>query len=168
MGNELIVEVKVFFLCGLCGIACGIVYDLLRIIRRTLNAGTKATFAFDILFWIICASLTFGMIFYANYGAIRWYEAVGLIIGAVSYFLSVSRMITEGGTIILNFVIKLIQRILKIFLFPFVFLFSIAKKTLAKKYSKIRKKTTKKMLTLKRFWFKIKKRMKFYVKLFRK
>ncbi len=168
MGNELIVEVRVFFLCGLCGIACGIVYDLLRVIRRTLNAGAKATFFFDILFWIICASLTFGMIFYSNFGIIRWYEGVGLIIGAVAYFLSVSRMITEGGTIILKFFMKVTKNVLKILLFPILFVFSRLKKSFAKKYSKIRKKTSKNMLTINRFWFKIKKRVEFYAKLLRK
>lgn len=168
MENELISEVRVFFLCGLCGIACGIVYDLLRVVRRTLNAGTKVTFFFDILFWIICVSLTFGMIFYSNYGVIRWYEGVGLIIGAVAYFLSVSSMITEGGTIVFKFIMKVMKNILKILLFPLIFVFDRLKKSFTKKYSKIRKKTTKNMLTLRRFWFKIRKRVEFYAKLLRK
>ncbi len=168
MGNELIVEVRVFFLCGLCGIACGIVYDLLRVIRRTLNAGPKMTFFFDIIFWLICASLTFGMIFYSNYGVIRWYEGVGLIIGAVAYFLSVSHVITEGGTIILKFFMKATKNVFKILLFPFLFIFDRLKKGFTKKYLKIRKKTTKNMLTLRRFWFKIKKRAEFYAKFLRK
>ncbi|MBR4030580.1 MAG: spore cortex biosynthesis protein YabQ [Clostridia bacterium] len=144
MDTELIFEIRVFFLCGLCGIACAVVYDLLRIIRRVFNTGSKMTFFMDIIFWIMCTILTFGMVFYANYGQIRWYEGVGLVLGASVYFLSASKMVTDGGVLFLKFVISLLKNILKVVIFPFAVIFKGLSKFFRKYYIKIRKKNSKK------------------------
>lgn len=168
MDTELIFEIRVFFLCGLCGIACAVVYDLLRIIRRVFNAGSKTTFFMDIIFWILCTALTFGMVFYANYGRIRWYEGAGLVLGASAYFLSASRMVTDGGVWFLKLVISLLKNVLKVVLFPFVVILKSLKKIFKKYYTKIRKKTVKNRLTLSRFWFKMKKRVEFYTRFLKK
>ena len=78
-------EIRVFFLCGLCGVACSVVYDLFRIARRCLKTGAAATFVLDLLFWLSSAYLTFSMVFYANYGRVRWYEFFGLLLGGFVY-----------------------------------------------------------------------------------
>ena len=161
MDMELLFEIRVFFLCGLCGIACGIIYDLIRILRRTLKVGTVMTFLFDILFWILCAVLIFFMLFYANYGRARWYEIAGLTLGAASYFVSVSGMVVDGGVMFLKALLKLVYIVLKTVFYPVFFIY----KKLSVKFCKIKsffsKKIRKNRLTMGRFWFKMNKRLLF-------
>ena len=129
---EVAFEIRVFFLCGLCGVACGIVYDLFRIARRCLHAGVTATFILDILFWMVCAFLTFGMVFYANYGRMRWYEVVGILLGGTVYFASVSRLVVDGGVCAVDALCRLLKGVLKLVFFPVFFLLRLLLKPVLK------------------------------------
>lgn len=168
MDMVLLIEIRVFFLCGLCGIACGIIYDLIRILRRTLKVGNIMTFLLDILFWILCAILIFFMLFYANYGRARWYEVAGLLLGAASYFVSVSGMVVDGGVMFLKTLLKCGYIVLKTVFYP---VFFICRK-LTVKFCKIKsffsKKIRKNRLTMGRFWFRINKRLLFLNKFMQK
>ena len=168
MDMELLFEIRVFFLCGLCGIACGIIYDLIRILRRTLKVGTVMTFLFDILFWILCAVLIFFMMFYANYGRARWYEVAGLTLGVASYFVSVSGMVVDGGVMFLKTLLKLICVILKTVFYPVFFIYKKLSVKICKIKSFFSKKIRKNRLTMGRFWFKINKRLLFFNKFMQK
>lgn len=158
MDMVFLTELRVFFVCGLCGVACGILYDMFRILRRIFNPGTGVILALDIIFWILCAVITFGMLFYVNYGRIRWYEWLGLAIGAGAYMVSASPLVTDGGTSFFMFLL----RVLKLVCSPLFFLVSKLKLMFCRIKGKISKKITKNRLTIGRFWFRIKKRMNFY------
>lgn len=164
MDMEFLTEVRVFFLCALSGICCGIVYDFIRIIRRIFNPGKAGVLILDVLFWILCAIFTFCMLFLINYGRIRWYEWFSIALGAGVYFLSASPMVTEGGTAFFLLLFKVLKFIIK----P---IFSLIRPVLAffaKIKGKISEKIVKNRLTTARFWFKIKKRMVFYGKYLKK
>lgn len=168
MEIEIAFEIRVFFLCGLCGVACGIVYDLFRIARRCLKAGAAATFVLDMFFWIVCAFLSFGMVFYANYGRLRWYEIFGAVLGCAVYFISASGLVVGGGVRVVNGILKLLGGLIKILFAPVIFILRLFFKPLCKLFEKISKKIKKNRLTMGRFWFKIKKRLDFYTKILRK
>lgn len=161
-------EIRVFFLCGLCGVACSVVYDLFRIARRCLKTGAAATFVLDLLFWLSSAYLTFSMVFYANYGRVRWYEFFGLLLGGFVYFMSISRWVTDGGVRTVNFFAALINKLLHLLLFPLFFVLKILFRPIFRIHKNFLKKMRKNRLTMGHFWFKIRKRMEFYTKFLRK
>jgi len=164
MDMEFMSELRVFFLCGVCGIACGIVYDMIRILRRVAKPGATGILLLDILFWIVCAFITFGALFFVNYGRIRWYEWIGILMGAGAYFLSASPLVTDGGTCFLMLVIKLV----KILILPILYIAKVLKSLFGGIKRKISEKIAKNRLTTERFWFRIKKRMMFYCKYLKK
>ena len=164
MDMEFLSEVRVFFLCGLSGICCGIVYDFIRIIRRIFKPGTVLVLMLDILFWILCAIFTFCMLFFVNYGRVRWYEWFAIAIGAGAYFLSASPMVTEGGTMFF----KLLLKLLKFVTAPLFSLIKVIFALFGRFKGKISEKIVKNRLTTARFWFKIKKKMVFYRKYLKK
>jgi hypothetical protein len=93
------------------GAAVGIIYDLLRAIRRRLS-GKAVTAIADGLFWIICAIGLFLLGFGVGHGRQRIFMTVLAFLGAVLYFLTASRIIfafwmlvTGGIGIILKFLL---------------------------------------------------------------
>ena len=162
------VEVRVFFMCGLCGIACGVLYDMFRIIRRAFELKTVATFFMDTVFWILCALLTAGVLFYANYGRLRWYEGVIAVIGAVSYFLSASPLVVDGGVFLVLTVKKILYILLKTVFFPLFLVLKLTNRFFCKIKLFFSKKISKNMLTIRNFWFRIKKRMFLFKRFSRK
>ena len=164
MDMEFVSELRVFFLCGVCGIVCGIVYDMIRIVRRIVSPGAVGILLLDVLFWILCAFITFGVLFFVNYGRIRWYEWIGIAMGAGAYFLSASPLVTDGGTVFLMLIIKLV----KILISPILYIVKVLKLLFGSIKGKISEKIAKNRLTTERFWFRIKKRMMFYCKYLKK
>ncbi|MBQ7039179.1 MAG: spore cortex biosynthesis protein YabQ [Clostridia bacterium] len=164
MDMEFLSEIRVFCLCGLLGVACGILYDIIRIIRRVAEFKAVGILIMDILFWVLCACLTFSMLIFINYGRLRWYEWAGIMLGAGSYFLSASPMVTDGGTAFLKCILRLILWLIS----PVFLVLKGLKAVFGRIKGKFSEKIAKNRLTMGRFWFRIKKRMIFYKKYLKK
>lgn len=107
-------ETTVFFLAVFHGIGLIFVYDLLRAFRRVFRHGNAAVSVEDFLFWILAAFLTFCFAFLKTDGIIRGYAAVGILLGAVLYHVSVSRYIVSGVCVFFRGIRMLVRGIRKI------------------------------------------------------
>ncbi len=123
-------QLYVFLAMTLCGACSGAVFDLFRIIRKQFGATTLTTSLSDILFWLIISTAMSLTLFYVSGGEIRWHEAIGVILGAVIYFLLFSKLFMGIIGWILRICTKLFLTILKIVLTPVVFLYKMIKKPL--------------------------------------
>lgn len=123
-------QLYVFFVMILCGVCAGVLFDLLRALRRAFGANSFTTSVSDILFWLAISIGVYMTIFMFNYGQIRWYEIIGIILGSVIYFLALSGIIMKILGALFNFFTKIFQFIFKIILTPLVFLYKMIKRPL--------------------------------------
>ena len=96
-------EVYVFLAMIICGGALAVVFDMLRAMRMVLNPSAVIVSASDILFWI----------------------PLGIILGAVFYFLLFSKWILKLFLFIFENILKFAKFIFKILLTPPKFLYKI-------------------------------------------
>ncbi len=88
-----------------CGLFIGLVYEVLRLLRRVFQAGKWLTALFDILFWIIAAVVAALALFIINGGNLRLYSVCGFLLGAMMFIFGVS---------------PLLMAVLRLFARPFV------------------------------------------------
>ena len=123
-------QVYLFIIFVLIGSIIGIVFDIFRIIRKTIRVSNFITYIQDILFCIIGGFIVIYSIFIFNKGELRAYEFIAIFIGIVFYFLTISKYFVIIGFIIGNFiknvtifVLKLVINLFKKLLFkPITFI----------------------------------------------
>ena len=154
-------QVLVFFAMVLCGVMCGILFDLFRGIRYRRKTSGGVVAVQDLIFWILELILVYAVIFAINYAYVRVFELIALILGSVLYFMTLSDFVVSFVSKLTYTAEKAAAFILK----PFVKAFFIGKKIscavktrLTSKYTlilnKIKQKSSSK---LKNFAVKIKK-----------
>lgn len=107
-----------FFAVVLCGAALGLLFDLLRAVRYHFRPNRWLGALGDLLFWAIATVALSGALFYGNWGEIRFYVLVGLLLGIGLYYWLASPVILHlAGLIIavfewfINLCITLVHRL---------------------------------------------------------
>lgn len=105
------------FLCTIIGGAViALIYDLFRILRKTVRTGSLVIHVEDLLFWLIVSIVMFMTIYYSNDGELRVFMFIGACIGVILYVLLLSRIVMASSLFIIRIVsypFVLIIRILK-------------------------------------------------------
>ncbi|ABR46407.1 Spore cortex biosynthesis protein YabQ [Alkaliphilus metalliredigens QYMF] len=91
------------------GILIGFIYDLYRIFRGVFKPSKKATVIQDLLFWTMIFFVSFYVLIFSNQGALRFYNFLGFVIGAVGYQLLLSNLVLRA----LVFIIRKLQHFFK-------------------------------------------------------
>lgn len=120
-------QLYVFLIMAASGAIASLLFDLFRVWRRIIRPGLISTGISDLIFWIMAGTGIFAVMFNVNSGEARWYEFMGLILGAIIYFLVFSRMCLAFFGAIANVLAKIVVIILKIVLTPIVFLYKMIK-----------------------------------------
>lgn len=84
------------------GIIVGVSYDFIRIMRRIIPHKRTLINLEDLFFWILTSIIVFQYIFTFNNGNIRFYIFLGLGIGCIIYYLTLSNIIISSITFILR------------------------------------------------------------------
>lgn len=97
----------------------GVVYDLFRIRRANFSfSGKKKAGAVfeviwicfeDIIFFLICSSVTCVFIYYFNSGRLRYLALLGAAFGFFVYYKTVGRLVMYFSVLILNFTEKVLK-----------------------------------------------------------
>ena len=82
-------ETRLFFGSILLGLPLGMLYDCFRLLRAALPHHWIGVFAEDMVFMIVLALMLEGYGLAAADGAVRYYYAVGALIGFLLYLLTV-------------------------------------------------------------------------------
>ncbi len=114
-----------FLLMCALGAALGAVYHIVVIVRESLFSSRAAVIISDILISSVCAFAVASALLYYNFALIRWYLILGLIIGAVLYFLTIGRLFFIIFSLFWKYFLKILVLILKILLTPVLFLHKI-------------------------------------------
>ena len=129
-------QAYLFLVFSLTGVAIGILFDIFRILRRSIKTLDIITYIEDILFWILTGLLILYNIWYFNNGEIRIFMFLGIIMGILVYMSTLSN-------IIIKIFSKILQTIIKILELPFKTINIIFRKiitSLTKIFTKIIKK----------------------------
>lgn len=96
-------QVRLLLQSLLLGVGIGLVYDVLRALRRHFACGRAATAAYDTVFWLVTAAalFEFGIVF--AIGQTRFFALAGAVCGACVYFalLSDAVLAVLGGLLVL-------------------------------------------------------------------
>jgi spore cortex biosynthesis protein YabQ len=80
-------QLWVFLFTVYGGVVLGALHDLLFIIRKFMRGKRALTALFDIAYWVAATALIFALLYYACEGEFRYYDALGLGLGAALWFL---------------------------------------------------------------------------------
>ena len=111
-------QLYAFGIVLLAGITLGLFFDLFRVIRGLLRPGVVSTPILDLLFWALITPILVLYLILANWGELRGYVIIGLLLGLSFYRLLLSGMVISlllwlvqviGGflNVVLSFVIWL-------------------------------------------------------------
>lgn len=129
-------QAYLFLVFSLTGVAIGVLFDIFRILRKSIKTPNIIIYIEDILFWILAGLLILYNIWYFNDGEIRVYIFLGIIIGLLLYMSTLSN-------IIIKIFSKILQTIIKVLEIPFKTIIAIFRKiitTIAPFFIKIVKK----------------------------
>lgn len=139
-----------FLIYVIVGLFIGFVFDLFRALRKSIKTSNIVTYIEDIIFWIIVGFVVIGTNLKFNYGELRLYIFLGILLGAVVYFLILSKNVVKFTTAIINFFIKIFSKIkvilFKIFGKPIKFVIINLRKLPAKKNKNKKNKNLSKIV----------------------
>ena len=123
-------EAYVFLASALCGVFISIIYDILRIVRSYVKTTHAVTNTQDLVFWCIALVIMFFTVFHTNHGYVRWYEFLGVFLGAILYFLTLSKAFCIVIKKIIDIFFKIFVFFCKNLLTPLVFTYNIIYKSI--------------------------------------
>lgn len=110
-------EALIFLKTAIGGTVIGMIFDIYRLIKN--NGKNLMLLGFgDIIVWLVLSIVSFEVVFIANSGDIRWYEAVAMLTGFILYTMSVSKYFTCA----VKFIAKIIKKTAHIVFIPFKWL----------------------------------------------
>lgn len=133
-------EIFALFALTLCGAAVAMLFDMFRAMRAVGKGNAAATVLEDILFWIASIYIVAKCLWVFNNGELRFFEAVGFVIGIILYILLLQRIIFKIFKVIFVNIFKFIHLICQILLTPPRFLYKIL---LVPLYVRLKKHTAK-------------------------
>lgn len=101
-------QAYLFLVFSLTGVIIGLLFDLFRVLRKSLKTADIITYLEDILFWIFSGILILYNIWYFNDGEIRLFMFLGIIMGIMIYMLTLSNLFIKIFQTILSTLIKIL------------------------------------------------------------
>jgi len=111
----------------LMGACVGLFYDVFRIFRKTAPHSTLAVQLEDLFFWTAATVGTFYFMLNRSYGEIRPFALLGVALGILLYFTTVSRYVVRVCVVIVTYLKKVIAAAVKIIFLPLRFIFNLIK-----------------------------------------
>lgn len=112
------------------GIIIGILFDIFRILRKTIKTNDIFTYVEDIIFWILTGATILYSAFVFNNGEIRLFMFLAIILGCFIYMVLLSSKVIKINVTIINFIKQIFINILKILALPFQYIYKLLKKIL--------------------------------------
>ena len=113
------------------GIILSVIFDVFRILRRTIKTSDIITNIQDIIFYIITGGIIIFSIFFINQGELRLYIFIGIILGITLYMIFISKYFIKINVTIINF----IKKVLYLAIRPFIIILNFTRKLFFKPIS---------------------------------
>ena len=114
-------QLGIFLMCIAGGIIISLLYDIFRALRKSIKTADIVTYIEDVIFWILVGGFLIYLIFILNDGNIRFFIFVGLILGGILYYFTLSKFF-------IKITVKFFTFLKKILLAPIRLVFRFNKK----------------------------------------
>ena len=101
------------------GLVMGIIFDFYYVLRCLLKLRKIFIHIGDLFIWLFMIALVFATLIYINWGEMRFYVFLGIILGTLIYYLVFSKYIRIIYEYIIKAVLKILYIVKSIILFPF-------------------------------------------------
>lgn len=91
-------------------------YDIFRILRRVIRHFGWIVMVEDLFYWVSSGLFLFSKIYIENSGILRGYFFIGVVLGAIFYHYSISKLFVRYVSKLLIQVKKIIKKVLKVVL----------------------------------------------------
>lgn len=119
------------FVCALiCGALISLVFDAFRIFRKMVKTSPLTVAIHDVVFWLLAALMLFGYVFLTNNGELRLFEFAGVFLGAIIYFLTLSKTIISLSINLIKFLNAVLTFIIRAILLPISFIYRLLRRPL--------------------------------------
>jgi spore cortex biosynthesis protein YabQ len=115
---QLDLQFYAFFVVVLCGVLLGLFFDLLRTVRIHYRPRWLAGAGADLLFWAAVTGALAAGLFYGNWGEIRFYVLVALLLGLALYLWLASSVVTALTRFTIRVIEWLIGLVVRMLLAP--------------------------------------------------
>lgn len=99
-------QLRYFSVSLLYGIGLMLVYDGFVVFRHFVKHGKFLLLLEDWLFWLLASLFVFQMVFEMNYGIIRSFFVISLVVGMVCYKKLVSKYIINGICAVISWIFR--------------------------------------------------------------
>lgn len=108
-----------FLITVLAGMAAGLLYDLYILLRKTIRPKRWVTDLGDLLFWLLAIGTVYGILLVFNWGEVRLYVFIGLVVGAVLYYNLFSKLFVTLITKFTQVLVAFVTYLWMVITFPF-------------------------------------------------
>ena len=127
MNQVVSTQTLLFITCILIGVIMGMLYDLIRIFRKIIPHSNWSVQIEDAIYWVVCALTGFSILYMHNYGQIRFFVFIGIILGSVFYFCTFSIIFMKFATWLIDLIKHIIRTLVHILSIPIRWIISIIK-----------------------------------------
>ncbi|PKM81423.1 MAG: spore cortex biosynthesis protein YabQ [Firmicutes bacterium HGW-Firmicutes-14] len=106
-------QVFAFIVTVMMGITVGVLFDSYNVTKGFVCPRKVVAYVSDLLFWVITTVVVFFMLLVGNWGELRFYVLLGVIVGIILYIKLLSRIVVWGLTGLIIFIKKLVKYFLK-------------------------------------------------------
>lgn len=111
-------QAALFMITVLVGLFIGFVYDVFRILRKTVKHANFMIQLEDALYWIFVTFVAFYVMLYQNQGEIRLFNFIGIFLGMGLYFITLSFFVIKVSVSVINLFKRILFTTLKVLFFP--------------------------------------------------
>ena len=108
-------ELIVFLYFILEGIFGGVLMDILRVLRRNRKVCDIVVYLEDFVYWLVLGGLVIWLSYTLDTGTIRMYMILGLFLGMIIYFLTLTKVMYKVFDFVCRYLLRLIRWILNKF-----------------------------------------------------
>lgn len=138
MGISIAHQTTVFLYSALFGVACALLYDVFRAIRRKIRHTNLLVMLEDIIYWILAASALFVFVYNVNFGELRAFLFIGAIFGAFLYSVTIGSVMMRALTLLIELSARAAKTSLAPFIRGFTSFYRISKNSAKKSGDRVR------------------------------
>lgn len=117
-------QLKIFLISLCIGLILGFLYDFLKIFRKYVLHNNFFINIEDIIYWLFMSIIIFLITLFQNNGQIRAFFILGIFISMLLYNLLISPIFLKLSTKIINFILKIFLFIFKVIYIPILTVFN--------------------------------------------
>lgn len=117
---EFSTQVKTFLLIAATGIFLGVLFDTYRVLRRHFRPPWFVTSLTDLIYCLLASAIAFVALLSGNWGELRFYVYIALLIGIATYYRLASRHVMKFIIALLVLIAKIWRTAKMIFAFTII------------------------------------------------